>query len=122
MCRLMMSQSCLKIVTCHYDNSSPACMFCPGITETVEHMLFQCPHWAEMRNIMWNKVKRAQPVRLIEEMNNMSDYERTIFIFSGFRSNHIKEWEEIYIEILLFVTVLYEERQKYDMTIEYSYM
>ena len=111
MCRLLMDRHCLSEVTCHYHKSSPNCKLCTdNVVESLSHMLFKCEALHCHRNKLWREVLESAPVALQQELCNMSDNERTVFIFSGLKCHFVIEWMDLYIKLLHFCTNMYSAR------------
>jgi hypothetical protein len=115
MCRMLMDRHCLREATCHYNKSSPNCILCTdNVPESVCHMLFRCKALDCHRDLLWKNVLESAPIALQYELHNMSDIERTVFIFSGFRCKFVIEWKDLYIELINFCTNMYSARQKFE--------
>ena len=58
--RMLYHQHCLGEVVSVYDKSSPICQLCDdNVIETVEHCLFNCSYFLDLRADLWSKVLKA---------------------------------------------------------------
>ena len=115
LCRLVVGQSCLKEVVSRYDKSSPMCTLCDiNQVETPQHLLFECAYFNDMRNYRWQEVLVACPQAIREELVWMDIKRRTEFIMSGFNSDYIDDWSDMYWRVLNFSYALYVARRDID--------
>ena len=117
MCRLLMDRHCLKEVTCRFDTSSPKCILCAdNVIESVDHMLFKCEALNCYRDDLWKEVLESAPEAMKYEFHRMTDKEKCIFIFSGFRCKFVTEWRDLYISVMKFCTNMYHARHQWEST------
>ena len=113
MYRLMVGQSCIKFDTARYDNSSPLCTLCDaGVTETVDHMLFGCSRFRDIRDQMWDIVIDNVPIAMAQELYNMNNTQKTEFIISGLRCEYTHEWSSVYKTMINFCYEIYSTRRE----------
>lgn len=79
------------------------CYCCPGARFSASHLLFECKDLRGRREELWGAAKAKVPKALLNDLNRMSTDERTVFILSGFESDYIPEFCDMYSSILLFV-------------------
>jgi hypothetical protein len=115
LCRLVVGQSCLKEVVSHYDKSSPMCTLCDSNqVETPQHLLFECAHFEDMRSYLWQRVISACPQTIREELLQTGVERRTGFIMSGFHTEYVDDWSDMYCSVLDFCCALYVARRNID--------
>ena len=85
---------------------------CDEHMNSLPHILFECRMLDDVRQKYWNIVRDTSVFNLFIDIEAMSGYERSKFILNGFNSNYIKEWEETYRVILLFVYKMFIAYQK----------
>ena len=65
----------------------------------------------DVRHKYWNIGRNYSVYNLVIDIEAMSGYERSSFILNGFNSGYIKEWEETYRVMLLFVYKMFTAYQ-----------
>jgi hypothetical protein len=114
MCCLLVSQTCLNSVVHHYRKSSPNCHLCTEhVNESVDHLLFDCKHFTNIRKQLWHDACVVLPPAMVYGFDKMSSVEKTVFMLSGMNCDYISEWNDIYIAIANFIYGMYIERRKY---------
>ena len=74
---------------------------------SIHHILFECVNLIDVRNKYWELILHGGLPNLYHEMCMMDPITRRKFIFSGFRSDFIYEWNGFYRSVLLFVYKVY---------------
>ena len=88
------------------------CGLCEEAKDTVIHNLFVCRKLEEKRQILWSKVTDAMPLAMKTCVNDMSNFDKTVFILSGYGNKYVREWNELYYETACFVHELYKYRSE----------
>ena len=76
------------------------------------HILFVCKKLANIRQQKWSKVTDAMPIAMKACVNEMTDFDKTVLILSGYGNKYIREWNELYYETACFVHELYKYRSE----------
>ena len=92
------------------------CPLCGEGEENVTHMLFICDGLSNARIKLWSEMENILPKAMIEEIDNLHSPEKSVFIFSGFLSAYVKEWDVLYGSVLDFVTAMYRVRVNMEET------
>ena len=79
------------------------------VIRSIEHVLFQCYFMRCMREKLWSLVTIECPKQLRDEMNMMTDKERSIFILNCFNCKYISEWRDIYSAVINFIYYMWKE-------------
>jgi hypothetical protein len=117
MCQLL---SRIFVCSNHFINDTDVfknqiCGFCEtSYTYDVSHFLFQCKKYRTMRDIAWPETLNTLPHALKQEVEGMTHYEKTVFIFSGMKSKYIPEFVDVYNVLLEFVYKMYMFKEKMD--------
>ena len=69
---------------------------------TLAHILFQCKVVDRQRVAEWSNVNEVLPEQMIEEIIRMSSEQKAGFILSCFNAKPIREWQEIYENVITF--------------------
>jgi hypothetical protein len=80
------------------------------VVEDVAHMLFTCKISKSGIEEFWKSIRLVAPQKLVLEMEKLPPGELTIFLFSGFISPFIHEWEDVYRIICRYVHYTYNAR------------
>jgi hypothetical protein len=80
------------------------------VVEDVAHMLFTCKISKSGIEEFWKSIRLVAPQKLVLEMEKLPPGELTIFLFSGFKSPFIHEWEDVYRIICRYVHYTYNAR------------
>ena len=87
------------------------CNLCnSGQAEDLAHLLFRCDHFKDLRQSLWCNVQSKAPLAMLNDMNTMSQSQRTHFLMSGLGGDFIPEWDDLYEAILEFIVSLYNCR------------
>ena len=79
------------------DVKSASCRKCSNHqTETVQHVLFECPNTVEYRMLKWTDVKGVSLPNLINAIENMTALQKTTFVLNAFNCKYIQEWSVTY--------------------------
>ena len=76
------------------------CTCMPDKRKNVSHVLFECLLLNDLRDSLWSLVCSVAPPALVEGMVGMHVDVRTKFIFTGFQSKYMMEFDETYIVLL----------------------
>ncbi len=71
--------------------------------------MFTCISLQERRNTEWQHIANAMPPAMNIEIDEMHDAKRTTFLANGLNGTYIQEWNELYIQILTFIKLMYLE-------------
>ncbi len=87
------------------DNSRHICCLCDiDVQDKVSHYLFACTSLQEWRDTEWQHIANAMPPAMVIEIDEMDDAKRTTFLANG---TYIQESNELYIQIVTFVKLMY---------------
>ena len=106
-----------KLNSCLYRNKAedvhtPICQMCDLYeNETVEHLLFRCKKYDELRVTLWNEVLYHCPSEsMYEYLTNMPRGKVTCLLLTGLNSTYTHEWSDFFTAILQFVYKMYITR------------
>ena len=85
------------------------------ILNNVDHVLFECTCNSEVRNVMWDIVRKSIPAPLFMAMVEMSNGERAKFILNGCNTNYLLDWKGVFDSLSNFI---YSTYGKYDSMIK----
>ena len=89
------------------------CVYCDVQTRVnTHHILFDCSHFAGIREILWSEVELVGPPVLVQHLNEMSSSERCSFILNGFHTGYTVEWQELYMALSSFVFQMIKKYEK----------
>ena len=89
------------------------CMHCDVQTRVnTHHILFDCSHFADIREMLWLEVENVGPPVLVRHLNEMSSSERCSFILNGFHTGYTVEWQELYMTLSSFVFQMIKKYEK----------
>ena len=96
-----------QLNTCRYKydrDVNPLCSYCETFKyETVEHMLFECHKWTDMRRTLWQEVLDACPsIHIQEHIVSTPLHEKV--------NGYVKEWNSLYCALVNFVAGMYNMR------------
>ena len=77
------------------------------INFNIHHVLFECSSMDNIRNVYWKNVENVMPTAMLKCFNKMSNSEKCNFILSGFKSQFIPEWTNLYISMCEFIYKVY---------------
>ncbi len=63
----------------------------------------------ERHDTEWQHIANAMPAAMVIEIDEMDDVKRTTFLANGLNRTYIKEWNELYIQIVTFVKLMHIE-------------
>ncbi len=63
----------------------------------------------EGHNTEWQHIAMAMPTAMAIEIDEMDDAKRTTFLANALNGTNIQEWNELYIQIVTFVKLMYIE-------------
>ena len=102
--RLLVARSCLNSDTASFSGSSPNCNACDNNeVESVDHMLFVCHAFDNVRDHKWNIIENAIPRGMRIELSKMTNKVKTEFLLAGMRVNFTPEWMNIYKAMCDFI-------------------
>jgi hypothetical protein len=81
------------------------------------HVLFECNEYEQMRKYEWNDVQSVMPAGLKLSVNDMTDKQKTLFIFSGLGGVYINEFHKTYDAILEFIVKTYDRNMPHGIRI-----
>ncbi len=92
------------------DNSQHRCCLCDiDVQDKVRHYLFTCTSLQERRDTEWQHIANAMPPAMAIEIDEMDDAKRTAFLANGLNGTYIQQWNELLIQILTFIKLMYIE-------------
>ena len=91
-----------------YRLGNALCPLCHNHSlESIQHILFDCPHSENVRNNLWSVVLEACPRALALELKNMTIPSKTSFVLNAFNCNIVREWNQLYTNLCVFIYTLY---------------
>ena len=77
--------------------------------QSIQYVLFRCSNniVVDTRKEWYNQLENVIPEGMKASFFDMSDDDRTVFILSGFNSEYIPEFIDIYIVFMEYVCKLY---------------
>ena len=86
------------------------CIKCsPDVINSIEHVMFQCQSTKELRELYWNDIIQVCPSQLLKEIVKLTLKERSKFIFNGFNSSYISEWNDLYNATAMFLNYIFKQ-------------
>lgn len=104
-----------KSLQCNFNSN--ICGLCKrsGL-ETPIHVIFECEELDSFRKNDWPKVLNSMPNAMARQVNVWPNKQKMQFVLSGLNCQYVREWDEIYINIVLFIHRLYKLRsEKYTL-------
>ena len=107
---------CHKLKCCRVRYHEPdvvdsICELCTlHCSETVAHILFECPGNVDRREVLWNEIAKECPEKLLKEMGCMNSVKKTSFLLTGLNNTFIVEWTSLFEKIVQFIYNVYKER------------
>ena len=92
------------------DTDDRKCQICNmNEDQSIQHVLFRCSNniVVDTRKEWYNQLENVIPEGMKASFFDMSDDDRTVFILSGFNSEYIPEFIDIYIVFMEYVCKLY---------------
>ena len=83
-----------------------------SIISSVHHCLFECTALHAIRETEWNIAKNFMPIALINELEELSPQQKTIFILKGMCETYIVEFRLVYNALLNFVHQMYSAKKQ----------
>ena len=84
---------------------------CDYVTETMEHIIFECTGLQTKRHIVMELLMNSMPHAMRESFMMMNSKAKVVFILSGLgSSNYVPEWQDIYLKASRLIHVMYSER------------
>ena len=84
---------------------------CDYVTETMEHIIFECTGLQTKRHIVMELLMKSMPHAMRESFMMMNSKAKVVFILSGLgSSNYVPEWQDIYLKASRLIHVMYSER------------
>lgn len=84
------------------------CILCNDYhVDNLEQILFNCQFGASIREPLWQRVIKACPIRLADELRDMCNAIKVDYILNALKCHYVNEWETLYIEMCQFVYKLY---------------
>ena len=106
--RSRQSRCIFNLLVNAYRLGNQMCVLCSSCElDTTEHILFVCSNGDIIRGELWRNVVNNCPRPLADELCQMSVFTRTKFLLNAFRSNYIREWHDIYVNVSEFIYKLY---------------
>ena len=100
-----------------YRLGNERCILCEwNVSNSIEHIFFECPHVSEVRERLWSNVIDNCPDAMAMEMYRMNTAQRSKFILNGFFCNYTQEWHMLYCTVAKFIYVIY--MSYYNATLE----
>ena len=88
------------------------CGLCEEDKDNAIHNLFVCRKLDHVRQQKWPKVTDAMPTAMKACVNDMTNFDKTVLILSGYGNKYVPEWNELYYETACFVHELYKYRSE----------
>ena len=111
--RLLLDVHSLQNCKSRYDDDvSALCPHCEEyVCETVEHWMFECSKWGDVRHESWKDVMDNCPTDVLKtHISGLLPRQRAKFLISCMYNSYIVEWNALYTSILNFVTKMHKIR------------
>ncbi len=82
------------------------------------HLLFDCQITKQKCLDEWSKVKDVMPNAMSQDVSNMSNQEKMLFIANGMNSEMTVEWSPLYHQMTVFVKNVWKEIDRMLLTNE----
>ena len=83
-------------------------------------MLFRCQNLEDDRKCLFDNLLYSMPPAMQEQYMGADNNNKVAMLLSGFNSNYIPEWNQIFANIVVTITELYNIREQkliaYDLT------
>ena len=72
-------------------------------------LCFNANQKKELRKLYWNNIIQVCPSQLLKEIVKLPLKERSKFIFNGFNSSYISEWNDVYNATAMFLNYVFKQ-------------
>jgi len=101
------SRLIIQLMLNRYRHIHTFCHYCDvQVNINIHHILFDCSYFSQLRQALWCYVEEAGPPILVQHLNNMSAVEKCSFILSGFNTNYIVEWKDLYLSLSDYIYIM----------------
>ena len=97
----------IRLLLNTYRLGTSMCKMCNHNNDRLSHIIFACVELEDLRKVCWDQVIKACPPGLMQEMEQMSDDARTIFILNSLNCEYVRDWHNIYDALLGFICTMF---------------
>ena len=95
-----------NLISCKFE-----CLLCKSrVKDDVYHVVIDCTKTTQARDIFWSRIYDNMPLAMRMNLQEMRKKQVVDFILSGLGERYLREWDDIYVNIVLQIWELYQNR------------